>query len=342
MTGVGRTEDRGGYWLERLPLLTDRPAIAIAATLGVCALAFALRQAVAPVIVEGFPYLSFFPAVLLVGVLFGVWMGLVSGLITLALGWHFFLPAQHRVVFPGGPPNAVIVYAVVIGALLWLIHQVHRSTARLVDERERSRQLAETRQLLFRELQHRVSNNLQVASALLSLQRQAVEDDASRLALDHAAQRLTVIGSISRQLYDEEGRPRAIRAFIEPLCHDVVRASGREDIGTDVIADDSLTLGSKAAVPVALIVTEALANALEHGYAGRWGGRIEVAASPWREGGLLVEIRDDGKGLPPGFTLAEHGGLGLRIASLLAKQIGGRFELEGDHRGATARIILPG
>lgn len=341
MTGAGTTEDRGGYWLERLPLLTNRPAIAIGATLAICAFAFAIRRALAPVIVEGFPFLSFFPTVLLIGVLLGFRMGLLAGLITLALAWRFFLPVQHRDLFAGGPPNAVVIYAVVMVALLWLIQQVHRSTARLVSERERSRQYAETRQLLFRELQHRVSNNLQVASALLSLQRQAVGDDASRLALDHAAQRLTVIGSISRQLYDEEGRPRAIRAFLEPLCHDVVRASGREDIRAEVTADDALTLGSRAAVPVALIVAEAVANALEHGFAGRRGGRIAVRAAPRREGGLLVEISDDGSGLPPDFTLARHGGLGLRIASLLAQQIGGRFELDGDHRGATARIVVP-
>jgi two-component sensor histidine kinase len=69
--------------------------------------------------------------------------------------------------------------------------------------------LADTRELLFRELQHRVSNNLQVAAGLLTMQKRQLTDVSEKTALDEAAGRLALIGRISRQLYDPSG-PRSL------------------------------------------------------------------------------------------------------------------------------------
>ena len=72
--------------------------------------------------------------------------------------------------------------------------------------------LADNRELLFRELQHRVSNNLQVAAAMLGLQRRHIDHDAARRALDDASSRLALIGRISRALYDPSGAGNDMRA----------------------------------------------------------------------------------------------------------------------------------
>jgi len=336
MTTGGKT---GGRWLEKLPLFRKAPLRAFAATLVLCGVALALRFAIDPWIQRGFPFLTFLPAVFAAGLLFGGRNGVFAGVICATLTRHFFLPRLDSSALAPGAQAATVIFLLVTAAMMLLVYWMHRSTARLVRERERSAQLAETRALLFRELQHRVSNNLQVAGALLALQRSAVSEPAARHALDEAAMRLTVIGGISRQLYDLEGRPRALHLLLDPLCDDVLRASGRSDIGLVVHAAEGLAIPPQSALSLGLIVAESVANAIEHGFAGR-GGAITVSAACREDGALVVEIADDGAGLREGFSLAEHGGLGLRIATMLAKQLGGGYALLAAG-GTIARLVIP-
>jgi two-component sensor histidine kinase len=339
MTTPGGKTKGAGRWLEKLPLFRKQPLYAFAAMLAICAVALVLRLAVDPLIPPGFPFLTFFPAVFAAGLLFGGRVGVFAGVLCALLTRHFFLPRLETYALAPGAQSATTLFLIVTAAMMLLVYWMHRSTARLVRERERSAQLAQTRALLFRELQHRVSNNLQVAGALLMLQRSAVSEPAARHALDEAAMRLTVIGGISRQLYDIEGRPRPLHALLDPLCADVVRASGRSDIAIAVHAAEGLAVPPQAALPLGLIVAESVANAIEHGFAAR-GGAIAVAAACREDGALVVEVADDGAGLRAGFSVAEHGGLGLRIATMLAKQLGGSFELVAA-TGTTAQLVVP-
>ena len=334
----GKTEG-AGRWLERLPLFRKRPLLAVLSMLAICAAALVLRLVLDPLIPPGFPFLTFFPAVFAAGLLLGARIGLIAGLICALLTRHFFLPRLESFALAPGGHSATTLFLLVTAAMMLLVHWVHRSTAGLVRERERSAQLAQTRALMFRELQHRVSNNLQVAGALLALQRGTVTEPAARHALSEAAMRLTVIGGISRQLYDIEGRPRPLHALLDPLCGDVLRASGRSDIGLVVHAAEGLAVPPTSALPLGLIVAEAVANAIEHGFAER-GGAIEVAAACREDGALVVEVTDDGAGLGPGFSVDAHGGLGLRIATMLAAQLGGEFEMV-PRGGTIARLVIP-
>lgn len=329
---------------ERVPLLRGRPLIALALTVALCVVGLFTRWAADPLLPPGFPYVTFFPAVILASVLFGARAGLVAGMLCGLAAWYWFIPPVGF-GWGFGTGVALTFYVFVVVTDLLLVHWMQRANRRLAAERERSARLAETRELLFRELQHRVSNNLQVAAALLSLQRRKVAQPEARAALDEASRRLALIGRISRQLYDAGGGTRSLRTFLEPLCHDVIDACGRPGVSLAVHADADLALESDHAVPVALIVAEAISNAVEHGFAGRETGRLDVALR--RAGdGTIVEVRDDGHGLPPGFALDGSDSLGLRIAVTLAAQLGGRFTLEqggepGGERGTLARLALP-
>jgi two-component sensor histidine kinase len=87
-----------------------------------------------------------------------------------------------------------------------------------------------------------------------------------------------------------------------------------------------------------MVVTELLQNALEHAYAGlERGGTVELAATRTEAGGLAVEVRDDGRGLPPGFRAEASDRLGLQIVRTLVEgELGGRLVLEGREGGGTS------
>lgn len=303
-------------------------------------LALTIRFLANPLLPLGYPYVAFFPAVILTTFLFGVRPGALSAILCAILAWYFFIPPVFSVKMSGGIAFALTFYAAVVTIDIVLIDWMQRANHRLADERERSRLLAERGELLFRELQHRVSNNLQVIGGLLALQMRSVADPAAREALDDASRRLGLIGRIHRQLYDPQGEQLDLAAFLTQLAADLIDAGGKPGISCRVEAKTDIHLPSEAVVPIALIVAEAVANAIEHGFAGRAAGDVVIHAACDESGRLELMVTDNGAGLPPGFDLAHSDSLGLRLAQMLARQLGGSFMLEGGPGGAIARLRL--
>lgn len=332
-----RTNER---FVERLPLVLRRPVYAYLLSALFCGVALGLRLIAQGFLPIGYPFVSFFPAVILSTFLFGVRPGIFAAALCGLLSWYFFIPLPPGRGFDGGVALALAFYAAVVGIDIALIHFMQRANFDLAVERERSRALAQNRELLFHELQHRVSNNLQVVAAMLSLQRRHVDHELAGRALDDAANRLALVGRISRALYDPSEEGQDLGAFLTRLTADVVEASGREDIRVTVIAPPGLTLESHVAVPLALIVAEAVSNAIEHGLPHR-GGSIMVTVED-ESGTLSLKIADDGEGLAPDFVLEKGNSLGLRIASALAGQLSGKFALHSrPEGGAIVRLDLP-
>lgn len=327
-------------FVERLPLVFDQPLIPYILTLLLCGAGLLLRVSATHFLPDGYPFVTFFPAVTLSCFLFGIRPGIFAAVLCGLLAWFFFIPPFGALAFTPGVFIAMSFYAGVVLVDILLIHFMQRANYHLAQERARSAELAETHELLFHELQHRVSNNLQVVAAMLSLQRRHIDHEAARRALDDASARLALIGRISRALYDPSGAGQDMRAFLTTLSADIVQASGREDLDIRVDAPVGLVLDPNVTVPVALIVAEAVSNAIEHGLPDG-PGRICITFDN-RADSLSLQVSDDGRGVSPDFEIGKSESLGLRIAQALATQLGGRFSLRGgQHGGAVARLELP-
>lgn len=291
-------------------------------------LAFVLRLVLDDVLPPGFPFLTFFPAVILTTFVGGLGPGVAVVVASTLTSWFFFIPP-----FGGfgldGPATLALGFFVVIAAVdVAIIHLMFQWLQELDKERKVSRELATSRDLMFQEMQHRISNNISVVSALLRMQQRAVQDEAATKALDNAATRLALIGKIHRKLHNPDGQQLPFTSFVADLCQDVLEASGAGDQVDCKVEGDELYLSSDRAVPVALIVAELVSNSLEHGFQGREHGsiRIEIRRQPDEQ--VLLTIRDDGHGLPEGFDLASVRSLGLLVARNLSKQIGATFSMQ--------------
>lgn len=326
--------------MERLPLLRGQPGAAYALTALFIFLGWAVRWLLDPAFPPGFPYLTFFPVVILSAFLFGRGPGIFAAVICGLLAWYFWIPPFHALTVTRGTIVAMGFYTFVVAVDIALIDALQRGNQRLVRERELSAQLAERTETLFHELQHRVSNNLQMVGGLLSLQQRQVKDEGARVALSDAADKIRLIGRIQRQLYSTSGEQVPLGQFLRDLAADVVNADGRDGVSCTVVADDGIMLPADMAIPLALIMAEAMANAVEHGFKGRDGGRISVSLAREPAGiGLCVE--DDGAGLPPGFDLARTSSLGLRMVRGLARQLKASIALEPVPGGTAMRLSLP-
>lgn len=323
-------------WLERLPLFGDRPWLQLLLTLVITGVALVARFALGPYLHPGLPYATFLPAVILAAFLLGVRAGLLSAILGGILGWIYFIEDPMAAPLPGTAPS-IFLYIIADMLILLLFHWMQTTTAHLIEQREHNHRMAETRTLLFHELQHRVSNNLQVAAGLLSLQKRHVGDPGAQHALDEAVRRIATIGRISRQLYRPNGEAQGVRELFEPLIASVIEANGKQ-VAFAIEDGDTLRLAPDAAVPVALIVAEAVANAIEHGFAKRDEGSIVVRCTRL-DPGFVIEVEDNGTGLEQGFDMTRHASLGLHIAATLAGQLGGHFEMAPRPTGALARLV---
>lgn len=200
-----------------------------------------------------------------------------------------------------------------------------------------TRSLAE-KEVLLREIHHRVKNNLQVITSLLMLQSDTVEDDATRTMFEEAVNRVRTIGDIHELLY----RSPDLAQVDFNLCLNRLAETLRSFYGIDPnriavrVHAQKTRLELVKAIPCGLLVNELLTNALKHGFPEGRSGEIRVTLECAR-GTCVLEVADNGIGVPHEVTVENTTSLGLKLVSVLAQQLQGELRLE--RNGGTRFII---
>ncbi|MDB5367375.1 MAG: Signal transduction histidine kinase [Rhodospirillales bacterium] len=200
-------------------------------------------------------------------------------------------------------------------------------------EQQLQAQTIERERLLSREVGHRINNNLQLLVGLLSIQSRTVESDATRAALGDAMQRVRTIAGLSHLLYEKRSMLQIdLDLALREVCQQL--ADPRFAL---TFTGETLPASPDVGTNVCVLACEFIANAMKHGQGV--ATRIDVGLRRV-DGGLELEVRDDGPGLPAGFDPALSKGLGMRIAICLTQQCGGTFSFDADH-GTAMRITFP-
>jgi PAS domain S-box-containing protein len=218
-----------------------------------------------------------------------------------------------------------------------LLHDVTQSA--LVEERLRA-SLRE-KEVLLKEVHHRVKNNLQVVSSLLGLQARLIADLATRKQFEESQYRIQSMALLHETLYQSNDLARFdfseyIRRLAEQLFRSY-RSSRHVRLRIDLAA---LHFHVDAAVPCGLIVNELMSNALKYAFPRPKHGEIRVQLREVRPGEAELVVADDGVGIPPGVDWVTARTLGLRLVRTLAEQIHGRVELDRT-AGTCFRLHFP-
>ncbi len=308
------------------------PILAWGLALTAFATALFLRFATDHLLPPGFPYLTFFPAVILTAFLGGLWPGILCAVLSGLAAWYWFIPPFGSFAVLPGTAIALGFYVFIVAVDIALIHFMHKSVARLSAERSTVDRLYNQQRAMFQELQHRVANNMQFVSSLLGLQKRKVMQDpgTAEAAFDDARARLDTISRIHRRLYDPETVNQPIRAYLCDLCADVVETSGVERVRCEVEAPD-VSFDLQHLTTLSLVLVEALTNALKHAFQGRESGLIRVVLTPLATGGYRLVVADDGVGFDGEIDPARSRSLGQRILQSLAGQLGGTIRYRRDN-----------
>jgi PAS domain S-box-containing protein len=202
-----------------------------------------------------------------------------------------------------------------------------RDITRRREAQSRIESLLKEKDVLFREVQHRVKNNLNAMQSLLSIQAAHAKDSAAAAVLADAQSRLGSMGLLYDMLYrSDEVERLSLNAYLPALVQQVAATfPNRDSVSVETVAED-IVLPVKVLSTIGILVNELITNAMKHAFEGREGGRLRVSAAKAGER-VLIKVEDDGKGMPEGRD--PGAGLGLKLARLLAQQIDASISIEG-------------
>jgi two-component system, sensor histidine kinase PdtaS len=203
----------------------------------------------------------------------------------------------------------------------------------VTDLRSRERELV-TREATIREIHHRVKNNLQTVAALLRLQARRLTADEGRAALNEAVQRVAAIAVVHETLSQGFDETVDFDEVVDQLRHMVTEVASHDATVTTERQGTFGTVPASVATSLAMVLTEAMQNAVVHGF-GAGAGHLTVSARRF-SGRLHVTVEDDGRGLPKGFDPRVSSSLGMSIMRTLVEgELNGRLVVENGTEGGT-------
>jgi len=201
-------------------------------------------------------------------------------------------------------------------------------TERKLAEDKIKTSLAE-KELLLKEVHHRVKNNMQVISSLLKLGAASVKNKEDAVVFKDSQDRIKSMALVYNKLYQAEDLAHIdfgeyVRDLVRNLAPSYKAVSGKV---TTSVEGGGVSLGVDQAIPCGLIINELITNSLKYAFPRSRGGEIKVSLAE-NEGEVELTISDDGAGVPESLDLASSPTLGLRLVGNLVEQLGGKIELE--------------
>jgi len=194
--------------------------------------------------------------------------------------------------------------------------------------------------VLLREIHHRVKNNLQIITSLLNMQSRFLDDDKSRSIVEESKDRIKSMSLIHQKLYQEENltgieAEAYFTELIDSLCH---------SYGVDAsrikrqISIENLLLDVDTAIPLGLIINELISNAFKYGV-DRENGAFRFEFSQCENDVLCVRIKDNGPGMPEDFDMAKSKSYGMKLVQSLSKKLKAEVVFE-NNQGLEVRLII--
>lgn len=199
------------------------------------------------------------------------------------------------------------------------------------------------KEVLLKEVHHRVKNNLQVVASLLDMQADSIEDLSIRTLFEASQQRIQSIALIHESLYQSGDVVAHVRAadYLSQLGQQLFEAYRPPgDHLTLRVQTEPMWLAVPTALPCGLLVTELVTNSFKHAFPDGLVGEIHMTLRQDPPGTCVLTVGDTGVGLPDGLDVRASESLGWQLVRLLTEQLGGTIELEG-HGGTTVTITFP-
>ncbi|MCJ7500816.1 PAS domain S-box protein, partial [bacterium] len=186
------------------------------------------------------------------------------------------------------------------------------------------------KEILLKEVHHRVKNNLQVISGLLNLQAHHITDEKALEIYKESQNRVVSMALIHQDLYQSKNLSRVNFAeYVRNLAQNLFTSYGIKNNRVRLTLDaEELDIVVDTAIPCGLVVNELISNSLKHGFPDGRKGEIRITFAAFEDEMFILTVADDGVGFPAKKDPEKTGSLGLQLVSVLVQQLGGTLELD--------------
>lgn len=202
---------------------------------------------------------------------------------------------------------------------------------------EKIKKLLLEKELLLREVHHRIKNNMNTIKGLLTLQLSAEEDPSVISSLQDAESRVQSMMMLYDRLYSTENfRELSVKEYLRPLTEEIIGSFpnfSKVKIETDI---EDFVLNVNTLSPLGIIINEILTNMMKYAFTGRESGVIKLSASI-KNNIAVVHVQDNGVGMPEAIDFKNSTGFGLELVNMLVQQLGGNIRIE---RGEGTKFVL--
>lgn len=240
--------------------------------------------------------------------------------------------------------NYFIVAAILFSALAVVAFYAYRNNRKQKEMLNRQKAIIESslkeKETLLREIHHRVKNNLQIISGLLTLQSRQIESQEAQEAVREGRNRVKSMALIHQKLYQQENLTGVnMKEYLGDLIHTIQQTfkDNHTIIQADIICND-LSLDVDTAIPLGLIINELVTNCYKYAFNGKSNGQIIIRLEEEKKK-LMLEVKDNGGGLPAGFDMQKTKSFGMKLVQSLANKLEATVEIKSD-KGATFCLTI--
>lgn len=202
----------------------------------------------------------------------------------------------------------------------------------LEKQKNEAEKKSEEKNNMLKEIHHRVKNSLQVISSLLRLQSYEFDDEYVRNKFEEALNRVISIARLHEQMYNSENLKEInVKKHFTPLIKELIKdyqVSTEIELKIDLI---DFEMGSKTLIPLGLMINEIISNSLKYAFNNSDRGEISIKILHLNENKFLLEIGDNGVGMPEDFNFYESQSLGIQLIHVFAEQLNGEIELTNNN-----------
>lgn len=223
--------------------------------------------------------------------------------------------------------------------LLWIAYDITQKTL----EEANIKAKLEEKEILIKEIHHRVKNNLQIMNSLVNLQARYIEDQKSIEHFRETQNRIRTLALIQESIYQSKDFTNLdFTEFIRCFLKDLLQFYNASDSIKQIICNKSVYIRIKTVVPLALMFNEILSNSIKYAFNAQQTEKfIEISCHTRKKDKLTFIISDNGTGIPSNINLDTPDSLGLQLIEILATQIEAQVEIDTKN-GTKYTIVLPG
>jgi two-component sensor histidine kinase len=236
--------------------------------------------------------------------------------------------------------SALTIFVLLLAVMIYQLNLISRKNDSLAERNAMIHAQAEKMQILMNELHHRVKNNLQIVSNLLSLQASRVSDEDSRNVIRAGQQRIEAMSLIHRSLYNYEEVNRVnMKEYLSELIDSIMQSfgMGQDKIRLSIVCDIP-ELDIDVAMPLGLIINEWVTNAFKHAFVDQESPALSLMLN--MEDDLRVEIRDNGRGMDMKMWERPKGSFGVKLVKVLVRQLNGTCRVYSEN-GTIFELTVP-